>query len=117
MGTDDSIDEGTGDSSHAAAPNATDELIELAELRQKRDRLVAQLTLLEHRTARRRWLRAGAVALLVALGCTSFTFAAVGVWVRRNVTDTDVWVERAGPLVDDPAVQAALGRWLSDLRA
>lgn len=59
-------------------------------------------------------MRRMAVVVLVVLGCVSFTLAAVGVWVRHNVADTEVWVDRAGPLAADPAVQAALGRWLTD---
>lgn len=54
------------------------------------------------------------VGLLVAIGTICFTLSAVGWWARRNVADTEVWVERVGPLADDPAVQAALGTWLSD---
>lgn len=115
MGTDDGIDDGTDDGTDGAGrapePPGTDEL---TRLRHERDELVARLSRVEHRGTRRRRLRAVAVAVLVAVGCTSFTLAAVGVWVRRNVTDTDVWVDRAGPLADDPAVRAALGRWLSD---
>lgn len=87
---------------------------ELEALRRERDLLAARLAHLEHRGGRRRRLRRGAVVLLVVLGSTSFTVAAVGVWVRRNVADTEVWVERSGPLVDDPAVRAALGRLISD---
>lgn len=53
------------------------------------------------------------VALLLVIGMLSFTLSAVGWWARRNLADTDVWIERVGPLADDPAVQAALGDWLS----
>lgn len=104
MGTDD----GTDGSAQAAEPD------ELEQLRRERDDLVARLGTTERRGGRRRRLRAVAVVLLLVLGCTSFTVAAVGVWVRRNVTDTELWADRAGSLADDPAVQAALGRWLSD---
>jgi hypothetical protein len=108
MGITDGIDDGTTGPLH---PAAGDELI---ELRRERDQLADRLSRVERRGARRRRLRAIAVGLLVVLGCTSFTLAAVGVWVRRNVTNTEVWVDRAGPLSADPAVRAALGRWLSN---
>jgi hypothetical protein len=87
---------------------------EVVELRRERDELAARLSRVERRGARRSRLRGAAVVVLVVVGCVSFTAAAVGVWVRHNVTDTDVWVARAGPLADDPAVRAALGRWLSN---
>ncbi|HEV7757619.1 MAG TPA: hypothetical protein VGO78_01470 [Acidimicrobiales bacterium] len=109
MGTDEGIDDGTGDGDDTA--DGTDEV---AELRRERDELATRLSRVERRGARRGRLRGAAVVVLVVVGCVSFTAAAVGVWVRHNVTDTDVWVARAGPLADDPAVRAALGRWLSD---
>jgi hypothetical protein len=111
MSTDDDGTDDEARGSESAEPDGTDEL---AELHDERDELVARLSDVERRGPRRRRLRIVAVAVLVVLGCTSFTLAAVGIWVRRNVTDTDRWVERAGPLAEDPAVQAALGRWLSD---
>lgn len=101
-------DDETDRSATAAEPD------ELEALRQERDQLAARLTHVEDRAGRRRRLRRGAVVLLLVLGCTSFTVAAVGVWVRRNVADTEVWVERSGSLADDPAVRAALGRVISD---
>lgn len=103
---------GNDDATEGSAPTA--EPNELEELRRERDLLAERLSQTERRGARRRRLRSVAVALLLVIGCTTFTVAAVGVWVRRNVSDTDVWVGRAGSLAEDPAVQAALGRWLSD---
>jgi len=103
---------GNDDTTEGSAP--TEEPNELEELRRERDRLAERLSQTERRGARRRRLRSIAVALLLVIGCTTFTVAAVGVWVRRNVSDTDVWVDRSGSLAEDPAVQAALGRWLSD---
>jgi hypothetical protein len=103
MGTDDGIDDGPDGAERATEPEGIGGPAVL----------VARGSTGERRLARRRRLQFGTVAVLVALGCTSFTFAAVGVWVRRNVTDTDVRVARAGPLADGPAVRAALRRWLS----
>jgi len=101
------------DATDRSAP--TTEPDELEALRRERDQLAERLTRVEGSShGRRRRLRRVAVVLLLVLGCTSFTVAAVGVWVRRNVADTEVWVERSGSLADDPAVRAALGHAISD---
>jgi hypothetical protein len=51
--------------------------------------------------------------LLVVLTSIVFTVAVVGVWARRNVLDTDKWVETVGPIPEDPAVRQALGNWMT----
>lgn len=87
---------------------------EVDQLRRERDTLASRLAALEaDRTSRRRIGRP-AVALLLVVGTLSFTLSAVGWWARRNVADTEVWMQRVGPLADEPAVQAALGAWVSD---
>ena len=91
-------------------PPSTD----VEQLRRERDLLAARLAAIEAPRARRWQLRRRAAALLVAIGTVAFTISAVGWWARRNVADTEVWVQRTGTLAEDPAVQAALGRWLSD---
>lgn len=88
--------------------------LEVEELRRERDALAARLAALEAGATARRRVWRPVVALLVVVGTLSFTLSAVGWWARRNVADTEVWVERVGPLADDPAVRAALGAWLSD---
>lgn len=87
---------------------------EVTRLRSERDALRSRLAALEARRPPRRRLRRGVVAVLVVLGVACSTAATAGWWVRRNVADTDVWVERVGTLPEDPAVQAAVGRWLGD---
>jgi len=87
---------------------------DVAELRRERDALAARVERLESRRAKRRRLRHIAVALLLVVGILGFTVSAVGWWARRNVADTEIWMQRVGPLAEDPAVQAALGTWLSD---
>jgi hypothetical protein len=42
-----------------------------------------------------------------------FTVSVVGVWTRRNALNTDKWVETVGPIAEDPAVQQALGSWIT----
>ncbi|HEY3142941.1 MAG TPA: hypothetical protein VGJ86_17500 [Acidimicrobiales bacterium] len=66
------------------------------------------------RRASRRRLRAAVVATLLLIGVAGFTSSAVGWWARRNVTNTEVWLDRVGPLAEDPAVRAALGAWVSN---
>jgi hypothetical protein len=87
---------------------------QVAELQRERDDLRRRVAALEDRRTRRARLRRGAVAVLLVLGVASFTSSAVGWWARRNVADTDMWLEHVGPLARDPAVQAAIGDWLSD---
>jgi len=60
-----------------------------------------------------RWRRAG-VALLVVLSCVTLVGGVVGLWARRNFLDTDRFVERVGPLIDDPAVQTAVSVRVTD---
>jgi hypothetical protein len=64
-------------------------------------------SLRHHGTGRARLRRWGAV-FLVLLACLSFTAAVPGVWARRNFLDTDRFVSRVGPVVEEPAVQEAL---------
>ena len=87
---------------------------EVEDLRRERDALAARVAALQARTTARRRVWRPAVAMLLVIGTLSFTLSAAGWWARRNLTDTDVWVERVGPLTDDPAVRQALGAWLSD---
>jgi hypothetical protein len=101
---------------HDGVPQERQEGLE--RLRDERDELLARLAVLERTAAGRgrAWPRArrGIVAVLVVVGIACSTAATAGWWVRRNVADTDRWVERVGTLPDDPAVQAAIGDWLGD---
>ena len=83
-------------------------MTEVEQLRFERDALQAQLQALEHRTDRRMWFRKSIVILLVVLACLSFTAAVPGVWAQRSFLDTDRFVSRVGPLIDEPEVQEAL---------
>jgi hypothetical protein len=60
-----------------------------------------------------RW-RSVLVVVLVILSCISLLVAVVGVWARRNVLDTDRFVDRVDALADDPAIQEALSIRLTD---
>jgi hypothetical protein len=78
---------------------------ELSRLRAERDALRSRLDALEHKAHRQGRIRATAVGVLVVLTCLSLVAGVVGVWARRNFLDTDRFVERVGPLAEDPAVQ------------
>ncbi|MGH9214503.1 MAG: hypothetical protein ACRD2C_28115 [Acidimicrobiales bacterium] len=99
---------------HRDLDNTDDPNEDVEELRRERDVLAAKVAALETPRVGRWRLRRRVAALLVVIGTVAFTLSAVGWWARRNVADTQVWLERTGPLAEDPAVQAALGRWLSD---
>jgi hypothetical protein len=81
---------------------------EVAQLRAERDRLEQELRDLRHRRGRRWSFRKAIVVLLVVATCVSFVAAVPGVWASRNFLDTDRFVSRVGPLIDEPAVQDAL---------
>src|SRR3954447_23477597 len=53
-------------------------------------------------------LREIGAGVLVILACLMFLVATPAVWAHRNFLDTDRFVSRAGPLIEDPAVQSAL---------
>src|SRR3954447_16269671 len=53
-------------------------------------------------------LREIGAGVLIVLACLMFLVATPAVWAHRNFLDTDRFVSRAGPLIEDPAVQAAL---------
>jgi hypothetical protein len=54
------------------------------------------------------------VVVLVVLTCISMLVAIVGLWARRNVLDTNRFVDRVDALAADPAVQEALAVRLTD---
>lgn len=54
------------------------------------------------------------VSLLVVLAVLSTVVATIGIWAQRNVTDTERFVQRVGPLAQTPEVQAVLAAKLTD---
>jgi hypothetical protein len=59
-------------------------------------------------------LRAIAVFVLMALAATTFAGSIVGIWARRTVFNDQVFADRAAAIGADPAVQAALGTYLTN---
>ncbi len=92
----------------------TDLQHEVEELQAERDRLQHEVEELKQKSRRQGTLRGIAVFVLVVLSCVAFTGAAVGVWAKRSFLNNEVFAERAGPLGADPAVQAALGIFITD---
>jgi hypothetical protein len=87
---------------------------ELARLRAERDELRVQLTTLQERRRERGRLRQLGSAGLVVLASVVLVASVIGIWARRNFLDTDRFVDRAGPLIEQPSVQDALATRLTD---
>jgi hypothetical protein len=87
---------------------------EIERLRAERDALRAEVQGLQRQRRHRGWLRRTSAALLVALACIVLVAAVIGIWARRNFLDTDRFVDRAGPLIEEPAVQEALAARLTE---
>jgi hypothetical protein len=87
---------------------------EIARLRAERDELRAEVETLRRRARQRGWWRRMTVAALIVLACVVLTAAVVGLWARRNFLDTDRFVDRAGPLIEEPSVQQALTNRLTE---
>jgi hypothetical protein len=105
-----------GPDSGATTPGPTDDEVarlqeEQARLQSEVDSLRAQLATTPRRPPGRP--RRIVAAALVVLTVIVFTVAVVGVWARRNALNTDRWVTTVGPIAEDPAVQQALGRWIT----
>ena len=60
------------------------------------------------------WWRRTTAASLVVLACIVLVASVVGLWARRNFLDTPRFVDRAGPLIEEPAVQGALATRLTE---
>jgi hypothetical protein len=107
---------GDGPDPPAGTPESTER--EVTRLAEERDRLEAEVGALRAQVANtaprppRRVRRVVAVVLVVVTTIV-FTVAVVGVWTRRNALNTDKWVETVGPIAEDPAVQQALGSWMT----
>jgi hypothetical protein len=91
-----------------ATPGDRDDLAaEVERLWLERDRLRSEAETLDRRVHGGRTRRV-LVGVLVVLSCLSFLAASLGFWANRHLLETDIWVDRVGPTIDDPAVQAAM---------
>jgi hypothetical protein len=87
---------------------------EMVALRAERDALRAEVENLRDKPKQVRWWRQSTAALLVALACIVLTASVVGLWARRNFLDTGRFVDRAAPLIEEPAVRGALSARLTE---
>jgi hypothetical protein len=78
----------------------------------ERDALAGQLQ--KERGEKRHRLRRLGAAVLAYTACVFLAVAPLAIWARTLVFDTDRWVEVAGPLAEEPAVQDALATKLTD---
>ena len=91
-----------------------DETTEIERLRAERDALRDEVAGLKRQKRRTGWLRQTTAALTVVLACVVLVASVVGLWARRNFLDTDRFVDRAGPLIEEAAVQDALSARLTE---
>lgn len=92
---------------------------EIARLEAERARLQAEVDGLRAQLRREKRPRpAGrprrvATTVFVVLTAVLVTVAVTGLWARRNALNTDRWVRTVGPIAAQPAVQDALGNYLT----
>src|SRR5215217_6234290 len=91
-----------------------DDVDELASLRTEREQLQSQLTALTDRRHQRSRLRSLAAPVLAVLACVCLVAATIGVWANRNLLDTDRFVTRVGPLIEEPEVQDAVAARITE---
>ena len=92
----------------------TDATAEIERLRAERDALRAEVEGLRAHERSGGWWRRTTAASLVVLACIVLVASVVGLWARRNFLDTPRFVDRAGPLIEEPAVQGALATRLTE---
>jgi hypothetical protein len=95
-------------------PPEPDATAEVERLQTEVDALRREVTGLRRQHRRRDWWRRSGSALLVVLACIVLVASVVGLWARRNFLDTGRFVDRAGPLIEEPAVQAALSARITE---
>lgn len=64
--------------------------------------------------SRRAGLRDGLCGILAALAALLLVLGTIGTWTSNTALDTDKFVERVGPIIDQPAVQTAISTELSN---
>jgi hypothetical protein len=81
-------------------------------LKAERDELRREVDAMHQRKLRR---TRGVLSVIgVLLSCVLLLATVAGVWARRSFLRSDIFSERAGNLIDNPEVQAALSLYLSE---
>jgi hypothetical protein len=80
---------------------------EIQDLRREVESLQGQLV--EERRARSARRRRVLGHVLTVLAALAVTLALLGVWTFRTLSNTDLFVERVGPVIEQPEVAAAVG--------
>lgn len=91
-----------------AGPGPEDLSDQVTRLRAERDEARAELERVQKARGSRHLTRRVVAGVLVVISCLSFLTGGVGIWASRSFLDTDVWVDRVGPLAENPDVQEAL---------
>ena len=87
---------------------------DIEALKAERDELAHEVEVL-HTHKRRKGRVRGVLAVIgVVLSCVILLAASLGVFARRSFLKTDNFSDRAGSLIEDPGVQAALSAYLTD---
>jgi hypothetical protein len=94
-----------------AAPDAASDAPDLAE---ENERLRAELAAATSTKVSRRRVRRTIAAVLAGLTAVLLVLSVVATWTSRTALDTDKFVDRVGPVVQDPTVRAAVATELGD---
>ncbi len=90
-----------------------DLLRQIAELEQTVARLENE-ALDKKRGGFTQFLRSFTISLLVLLCALSSAMSVSSIWVKRNIVNTDVWVEKTSQLIEDPAIRSSISTRITD---
>jgi hypothetical protein len=93
-------------------PPAPDE-VELEQLRQENEELRAEVAAAAPRTSKRRFRRSVA-AVLAFLSALLLVLGIVAGWTSSTALNTQKFVSRVGPIIDEPAVRTAISTELGN---
>lgn len=88
-------------------------LRQIAELEQTIARLESEAKE-RKRSSFTQFMRRFAISLLVLLCALSSSMSVSSIWVKRNIINTDVWVEKTSQLIEDPAIRKSVSTALAD---